>query len=320
MLTARTINRNYPLFTARSLPVNAMDLRDLEYFAVAARHTSLAKASEALELSPAALSKSLQRLEAATEAKLMERGPGGVVLTGAGRLLLAKVDRMRIALDDIKREAADIASGRTGRLRVGVSQIDWEQIALACARLLEKTPDLAFDLQVSTNDVMIPRLLKGELDMIFNLLLERPADGTEQELLFRDELFVCASADHPLARRGRLRISDIARERWMVSPSDVLSRQCLERAFNEAGVPAPVVSIESRSVQVRLITLANSRLLGIASTRLIRYAASIGMKLAALPIKDLSWPISIGVISRKGGYLTRSAQRLIEALRSATTR
>ena len=293
-----------------------MDLRDLEYFAVAARHSSLAKASETLELSPAALSKSLRRLEAATEAKLMERGPGGVVLTGPGRLLLAKVDRMRIALDDIKREAADIASGRTGRLRVGVSDIDCQRMALACARLFEKTPDLAFDLEVSTNDVMIPQLRKGELDLIFNLLLERPADGTEQEELFREELFVCASADHPLARRRRLRASDLASERWMLSPSDVYSRQCLEGGLKAGGLPPPVIAIESRSIQVRLLAIANSRLLGMAPARLLRQATSVGLRLVRLPIKDLEWLVTIGVIYRKGGYLPRSAQRLVEELRA----
>ncbi len=61
-----------------------MELRDLQYFAVIAQHGNLARASEALGLSPPALSKSLRRLEAYVDAKLVQRTPKGVVLTSSG--------------------------------------------------------------------------------------------------------------------------------------------------------------------------------------------------------------------------------------------
>ena len=61
-----------------------MELRDIEYFAVVAEHGNLRRASEALGLSPPALSKSLRRLEESMQAKLVERTPKGVALTPVG--------------------------------------------------------------------------------------------------------------------------------------------------------------------------------------------------------------------------------------------
>ena len=58
-----------------------MELRDIEYFAVAAEHRHLGRAAAALGLSQPALSKSLRRLENALQAKLVKRTPKGIDLT-----------------------------------------------------------------------------------------------------------------------------------------------------------------------------------------------------------------------------------------------
>jgi DNA-binding transcriptional LysR family regulator len=96
-----------------------MELRDIEYFAVIAEHGNVRRAAEALELSPTALSKSLRRLEASMQAKLFERTPKGVELTSVGAALLARVQRIRLTLNDVAREAADLSHGRSGHLSVG---------------------------------------------------------------------------------------------------------------------------------------------------------------------------------------------------------
>jgi DNA-binding transcriptional LysR family regulator len=88
-----------------------MELRDIEYFAIIAEHRNVRRASEALGLSPGAMSKSLRRLEKSMHAKLVERTPKGVALTSVGAALLAQVHRLRVTLMDIRREAEDLTEG-----------------------------------------------------------------------------------------------------------------------------------------------------------------------------------------------------------------
>src|SRR5262245_48541919 len=118
-----------------------MELRDVEYFAVVAEHRHLGRAAEKLGLSTPALSKSLRRLEKAVQAKVVARTPKGVELTAAGNALLAQVRRLRLSLDDVTREIADVSQGRTGHVRVGANALlGVDLIPRACSLLLAEAP------------------------------------------------------------------------------------------------------------------------------------------------------------------------------------
>ena len=117
-----------------------MELRDIEYFAVVAEHGNVRRASEALGLSPPALSKSLRRLEQSMQAKLVDRTAKGVALTPVGNALLAQVQRLRVTLRDIRREAEDLSAGRAGHLRIGVGATTVEDLPRPIPRSCKQPP------------------------------------------------------------------------------------------------------------------------------------------------------------------------------------
>src|SRR4051812_23241815 len=120
-----------------------MELRDIEYFAEVARHGHLGRAAEALGLSQPAISKSLRRLEASLQAKLVKRTPKGVELTAEGSTLLLRVRALRLSLQDVTREIADVRRGRTGHVRVGVGENVAEYLVRqACTALLHDAPKI----------------------------------------------------------------------------------------------------------------------------------------------------------------------------------
>ncbi len=121
-----------------------MELRDIDYFAVIAEQRHLGRAAEALGLSTAALSKSLRRLEQLAEAKLVRRTPKGVELTAVGKAVLAHVEQLRLARDDLVREVSDVAQGRAGNLRIGSGPSTAENtLPAACSALLNETPKVS---------------------------------------------------------------------------------------------------------------------------------------------------------------------------------
>ena len=291
-----------------------MELRDIEYFAAVAEHSNVRRASEALGLSPPALSRILRRLEESMKAKLVKRTPKGVELTEVGSALLAQVRRIRLTLDDVTREAADLSEGRAGHLRIGVSAARAEEVPAAYAALLKDAPNVTLAITVSDNDVMLPALRNGQLDLIVNYLTESPYEGCVKEILYDDEVVVYASANHPLARRKIVTLVDLARERWALSPVNMLPWHWLYRAFQDRGLSPPRVAVETRSVRLRLQTVASSNLLGFISIRIIRQAAP-RFRLKPLPVKEVTWRRSVGVIYRDGGYLSPAAKRFIEILK-----
>jgi DNA-binding transcriptional LysR family regulator len=293
-----------------------MELRDIEYFGVIAEHGNMRRAAEALGLTPPALSKSLRRLETAMEAKLVERSGRGVQLTPMGSALAAQAQRMRLTLDDITREASDLNSGRAGHLRIGSGPTDCELLPAACTSLMKAAPKLRIDITISDNDELVPLILGGKLDLGLNSIPATPFEGIDQTHIFDDQYVPFASADHPLARKRRIAISDLVSESWSSSTADYRPKQLLVQAFTERGLPVPRFALQTRSVRLRLQIISASMLLGFGARRGVDIAAS-DFRLKVLPVKELTLPRSVGVMYRKGAYLAPSAKRLIELLKAA---
>jgi len=296
-----------------------MELRDIEYFAVVAEHRNVRRASEALGLSPPALSKSLRRLEQSMQAKLVERTPKGVALTPVGAALLARVHRLRLNLSDVRREAADLSHGRAGHVRIGVGATTVEDLPESCAALLKEAPDLTAQIIVADNDVMVPALCNGELDLVFNVIPDSPYAGCAQERLFDDVFVVCASVDHRLAKRKRLSMAELAPERWTLSAPAVLNVQHVHRVFQASGLPAPQVAIEARPLRLRLQICASTNLLSFNARRTLQLCAP-RFRLKELPVDELKWRRAVGVIYRNGSYISPAARRLIRLLRTVASR
>ena len=293
-----------------------MELRDLEYFAVVAEHGNLRRAAEALDLSQPALSKSLHRLEQTLGTKVVKRTPKGVELTAVGTAMLQHARRLQLSRDDITREVADLSQGRAGHLRVGVGTgvID-RPISRACATVLKDSPAVQIKVTVASNADLLQALRDGQLDLAVSGIPVSAPEDLVQERLQGDKFVVFASASHPLAKRKRVTLADLAGERWALSGADGLSRKQIERAFEDNGLPPPRVALEGPSLSVRLQVTATSRLLGFNSTGVLRQAAR-QHAFVQIPLKELTWERRVGISYRKDAYLSPLARRFIEILKA----
>lgn len=293
-----------------------MDLRDVEYFAVIAEHGHLGRAAEALGLGQPALSMSLRRLEKSAQAKLVKRTPKGVELTAVGSALLSHVRRLRLARDDLAREVADIAQGRAGHLRIGTGPTVTERLLpVTCVALLKDSGNVTFKIIVSDNDLMVPALRHGELDLIVNYLRPHPLDDLLLEHLYDDDHIVIASAKHRLAKKKKVTLADLAQEQWALTEPALMSQQWLRRKFQDGGFASPRCAFESRSIRLRLQAVASSDLLDFTSKSVFHQAAH-RLRLVEIPVKELSWTRPVGVIYREVGYLSPAAKRFIEILKT----
>ena len=293
-----------------------MELRDIEYFAVIAEHGHLGRAADALGLSQPALSKSLRRLEQALQVKLVKRTPKGVELTAEGSVLLLRVRELRLSLQGVAREIADVSQGRVGHLRIGVSVAISEQfLSDAFATLLKDAPRTKLIVSVSDNDLMVPALCNGELDLIIHYLPATPPEGVVCEHLYDSEYVVCASAKHRLAGRKQVTLAELAQERWALNELTLPAQQRLLEKFRDSGFPPPRVAFQSRSAALRLRTVGSSDLLTIVSRDCIEQATSASTVIT-LPVNELAWLRPVGVIFRRETYLPPVGRRFIEIIKA----
>jgi len=293
-----------------------MELRDLEYFAVVAEHGHVGRAAESLGLSQPALSKSLRRLEAAMKTKLVRRTPKGVELTAVGSALRIHVHRLRLSLDDVVHEAADLSQGRAGHLRVGAGAgLGGSQfLAAACSALLMEAPKVTLALTVGANALLLPALHNGEHDLVVSGIPHSSDKDLVQERLYDDEFLVYASANHRLAKRKRVSLADLAQERWALSAPNDLSWKRVHRVFEDNNLPPPRIAFETTFSLIRVQAIASSDLLSFSSRRVLQQSWR-HFPLAKLRVKELAWNRTVGVSYRKDAYLSPVARRFIEILK-----
>lgn len=294
-----------------------MNLRDLQYFAVVARHGSVTRASEELDLSPPALSKGLKRLQDDVGVRLVERSGKGIRLTTAGQALLSRAHRLGLAFRDVENEVRDIGEGRLAHLRVGTTND--QVLARVVAKLVQASSQVSVELEVSNNDLMIPRLVRGELDLVFNAAPQVPFAGTEQERIGEDRFVAFGARGHRLAGRRRVSLEQVANERWALPTRDLVPRQAWEGAFRTAGLPMPTIAFETRLMRPRMIVVAESPLLGLVGERTLSMSA-VELGLARIHVPQLEFGRTFWAIRRKGGYLPPAGEKLVALVREAWAR
>src|SRR5690606_37537051 len=99
-------------------------------------------------------------------------------------------------------------------------------------------PKVRISIQEGTHDMLVGALRRGELDLILGRVMGgAQMDELDYEALYDDDFRVVCGRDNPLARRGRLRLADLAHERWILPQPSAPLRQRFDILFmSEAGV------------------------------------------------------------------------------------
>lgn len=294
-------------------------LRDVEYFAAIAEHRHIGRAAEALGLSQPALSRSLGRLETSIAAKLVTRTPKGVELTAVGSALLARVRPLRLAVDDVLREATELSQGVAGAVRVGVGPAAADHfLPKACAALFRETARVTVKSTIGPHRVIMPALLSGEVDLLVSGIGTPADDRVVREHLYDVGFAVVVSARHRLASRKSVTLNELAAERWTGSSQNDMW-PALQRAFEQQGLPAPDLVFDALASLPTLELVADSELVGFVSRQVLQRATP-RLGVVELAVKGCKWSREMGMSYRKNAYLSPVVLRFMEIVRATAKR
>lgn len=290
-------------------------LRDVEYFAAIAEHGQVQRAAAALGLSQPALSKSLRRLELAMNAKLLIRTPKGVDLTSVGAALLARVKQLRLSLDDVTREIADLSEGRAGHLRIGMGVQLAHVVPTVCTAMLKEAPRLTIELRSGDHASLVAELHKGTLDLAVSSAIAPCSEGMIEARLYEEEsATIYAAANHRLAKRRQVSLADLAQERWTLPSPSSGTPQFIAQAFSNNGLPPPKIAVETSIMMARFRLAATSYLLTYG-TKAVAETLGRDLGIVALRVKVSFGTRRVCVTYRKDAYLPPAAFQFIEILR-----
>lgn len=288
-----------------------VDFRDLKYFEVIAAEGSLARAAERVHRTQPALTKCIDRLEAAMGTRLFEKDGRGMRLTAAGHVLVRRTRQMAIMVEETEREMRDVAGGLQGNVRIGCLPTLAEHLMPAVfEQLLADAPGISVNLMAAMNDNLVASLRAGELDLTVGPMPEED-DELVCERIAEDTVVVMASERHPIFA-GPCALPDLLDYQWVLPATTVASRQWLQLTFERNGLPRPRVQIESNVLNTILPVLEQTQLLGFVS----RFNLVAGRaRVREVPLPEMQMRRRFGLAYRRHGYLPPVAERVAAILR-----
>lgn len=143
-----------------------MDFRQLKTFSCVAELGSLSKASDTLRIAQPALSRQIKLLEHELRAELFTRNGRGMVLTEAGRLLLARTVGIVRQIDQIRDDIQSQAGAPAGRVVLGlVPTVSCVLSARLARRTVESYPGISLCIVESYGGHLLEWLHRGGMDL-----------------------------------------------------------------------------------------------------------------------------------------------------------
>jgi DNA-binding transcriptional LysR family regulator len=208
--------------------------RLLTYVDAVARHGSIRKAAEALNVASSALNRQILDLEMDLGSALFERLPRGVRLTSAGELFLAYT---REAISDLSAIQSRIDQLRgLVRGKVGIAAVEsvaGELLPMAITQYQAEHPKVQFNVRIGAPDELIAALVADEVDLI---LTHNAPTRREAAVVTAAAQALCALVvpDHPLAAREQLHLRDCLAYPLALADATLSGRALIEQALAQA--------------------------------------------------------------------------------------
>jgi DNA-binding transcriptional LysR family regulator len=203
-------------------------LKLLTHVVEVARMGSIRKAAEHLNLTPSAMNRRIQDLEAEIGTPLFERRPRGVKLTTAGEMFV-RYARSQIAdAERMKSHVEDLRGLRRGPVLIACSQaLAFDFLASQIAGFQKLHPKVIFDLKVMDHDRALAALAAYDVDLA---LIFRPAMWPTLRVIARvpQRLVAIVRADHPLAGKKTVRLSECSQYPAALPDRTLSGRQILD--------------------------------------------------------------------------------------------
>ncbi|WP_066371445.1 LysR family transcriptional regulator [Herbidospora mongoliensis] len=214
-----------------------MQLQQLAYFVAVAESRHFTHAAERMRVAQPSLSKQIKTLETDLGAPLFSRARGNVTLTPAGEALLPLARRMLADADTARREVAELAGLRRGRVRLGATpSLCAGLLADALARFHHDYPGVEIQVEEGGSRDLVRALARGQLDLALIILpLQSDDPSLVTEEILSEHLVVAQPAHLTTGRRTHVRIDELRRRPLVMFRRGYDLREATLNACRQAG-------------------------------------------------------------------------------------
>jgi DNA-binding transcriptional LysR family regulator len=288
-------------------------LRDLHIFFAVIEHKSMARAAVHLGMAQPSVSEAIADLEYAVGVQLLDRNRRGVLPTAYGRALQL---RGQAAFDELRQGIRDIeflADPTVGDLRISCPEtLTAGYLPAVIDKLSNKYPRIVFRVTQSNTESQFRDLRERSVDLAL-ARLTTPLDGDDLDAnpIFDDQVYIVAGASHPLARRRKVKLSELAGEPWIGLPPDNDAGSFIAEVFRANGVGLPKPTVVTFSQHLRFHLLAKGRYLTAVPASVLRFN-SHHFSLKSLSVDLPFRPRPVAIVTLKNRLLSPVAKIFVD--------
>ncbi len=296
-----------------------MNLQQFRHVVALAEHRHFGRAADAVNITQAALTQSIQKIEALCGVQLFERRYGDVTPTAYGEVVvetalaaISKVHHMHRQIKLMQKLAA-------GRLIIGCDPYFAEPIVTpALIRLLNHYPNLEFTLELGGWEMMQERLIARELDVYIGFAYESMDTRIAIENHTLPPLIVFGRSGHDIMRVERVTAHDVFQYPIVVPKASLWLRQRLETTvshLSEADEPKrlPAYLLTTDFGIIRQV-VRNSDALAAILKRSLEAELAAGI-FARVPLQEINFDISLVIATVARHSVTPAAEALLNEVR-----
>ena len=191
-----------------------MELRHLRYFIAVAEALSFTKAAQKLRLAQPSLTRQVRNLEDELGVRLLDRANKKVALTAEGRRFLFDSKKVLALSAESVAAVQRMNDGGNSQLNLGyIANIHYGLLPATLGAFRKLYPRVALNLFDMTSSEQFQALEGLKIDLGFVGL--RPAHSNHDlhsEGVAYDTMLVALPARHPLAKKAKLKLADLASE------------------------------------------------------------------------------------------------------------
>jgi DNA-binding transcriptional LysR family regulator len=225
-----------------------LDPRRLAVLLDVYRYGGVLAAADESDVTASAISQQMTKLEAEVGVAVLDRQPGGAVLTAAGRVLVEAAERIESELTDARRALAALQDEVTGRVVIGAFQSVVQAVLVPLVEdLADRLPGIEILVQDMAADEGMRQLRAGDVDL---LLLEADSPvgraaprGTRDVAVLDEPWMVAVPASFPTPST----LDDLAGLTWLGVDPTAAAHAATGRVLSTFATPPPVAHAYSNS-------------------------------------------------------------------------
>ncbi len=285
------------------------DLVDLESFSLAAERNFITQS---------AVSQQIRTLEDKFKRRLLERirGRREVKLTPAGEVFYRESKTVLAAYEHLQESLRGVVGKIGGTVKVAtVYSVGLHELPSKVREFMTKFPAAKIDLEYSRTTRVVRDVLSGTVELGV-LAFPEARRGLTLTPMPDNRLVLIAPLDHKLAKRTKVKVSDLNGQGFVLFERDVPTRKAMDKIFKSHGIEVnKIAEFDNIETIKRAVEVGFG--LAIVPEPAVIEAGRAG-SLAVIQLAEKYWVRSVGVVYRSDRTLSLAAKKFVDLLANRT--